>query len=373
MGIESTLLREGITNIEKLNTREINRIAKNISKTLSETFSDHNLSQSDLFIAICRLNMYRADFSDNAKAKYFYKNSSIYFDRAIDFNHIDTIALHECLHYIQEYRNEAGRVVKMGLYDLKRHSGMALNEAAVQHMASIANQAEPDSVKYYNLELTTESPDFYPIETALLNQMMYFTGSYALYHSAIFSSDVFKNTFIAKTDAKIYATIEKNIENILEYENNLSIASLKLTNIKDDLSNISKIRKINSVIDDLKSIIVEKTIETQNLIFENGFRYEFNNIRTLKDVKSMKLHLYNFKPLLIQTDSYSRFDEFYTELSNELEDKKMYIKEHGEISFLDEENALSTLDGKSNAFALFKSVIHKIKLLFEEKIREKDF
>ena len=105
MGIESTLLREGITNIEKLNTREINRIAKNISKTLSETFSDHNLSQSDLFIAICRLNMYRADFADNAKAKYFYKNCSIYFDRSIDFNHMDTIAIHECLHYIQEYRN----------------------------------------------------------------------------------------------------------------------------------------------------------------------------------------------------------------------------------------------------------------------------
>ena len=373
MGIESTLLREGITNIEKLNTREINRIAKNISKTLSETFSDHNLSQSDLFIAICRLNMYRADFTDNAKAKYFYKNSSIYFDRTVDFNHMDTVALHECLHYIQEYRDTNGKVVKMGLYDLKRHSGIALNEAAVQHMASIANNAKVDSVKYYNLELTTESPDFYPIQTALLNQMMYFTGSYALYHSTLFSTDVFKNTFAAQTDIKTYSKIEKNIDNILEYENNLSIETLKLANVKDDLSNINKIRKINSVIDDLKSIIVEKTIETQNMIFENGFRSEFDSIKTLKDVKAMKLHLYNFKPLLIHHDQYERFDEFYSEISNELEEKKLYIKEYGEISFLDEENSLSVLEEKSKVLTLFKSLIHKIKLLSEEKIREKDF
>ncbi len=373
MGIEATLLREGISNVQKLNTREINRIAKNISKIISEAFPDHNLSQSDLFIAICRLNMYKAKLSDNSKAKYFYKTKTIYFDENIDFNDIDAVALHECLHYIQEYQDEHGRVVKMGLYNLKRHTGMALNEAAVQHMASVAHGSKLDNVKYYNLELATESPDYYPIETALLNQMMYFTGTYALYHSTLFSSDVFKNTFIAKTDAKTYAKIEKNFENILDYENNLSIETIKLSNIEDNLSNINKIRKTNSVIEDLKKIILEKTIETQNLIFENGFNFEFEKIRTLKDVKTFKLHLYNFKPLLIQTDDYTRFNEFYVDMVNQLEEKKMYIKEYGEISFVDFEDSLTTIEGKTSTLALFKSVIHKIKLLFEEKIREKDF
>lgn len=373
MSIEETLLKEGITDIEKLNTREINRIAKSISKTLSETFSDHNLKQSDLFIAICRLNMYKATFSDNAKAKYFYKNNTIYFDNSIDFNNIDTIAMHECLHYIQEYHDKNGKVVRMGLYNLKKHSGMALNEAAVQHMAAYATGLEPDHVKYYNLELVTESPDYYPIQTALLNQLMYFTGTYALYHSALFSTDVFKNTLIAKTSTKTYNMIEKNFENILEYENNLSITTAKLANIEDSLSNLKKIKRINSVIDDLKNIILEKTLETQEIIYENCFYSEFDSIRSLKDVKSFKLRLYNFKSLLIETEDYDNFNKFYAEMMNELEEKRLYIKEYGEISFVNEEESLATIEGKTSTLALFKSVIHKIKLLFEEKIREKDF
>jgi hypothetical protein len=58
---------------------------------------------------------------------------------------------------------------------------------------------------------------------------------------------------------------------------------------------------------------------------------------------------------------------------NQLEEKKMYIKEHGEISLVNEMDSLATIEGKTSTLALFKSVVHKLKLLFEEKIREKDF
>ena len=64
----------------------------------------------------------------------------------------------------------------MGLYNISNgHSGMAINEASVQLMASIANKSKIDSVKYYDLELKTESPNYYPIECALIKQMEYFT------------------------------------------------------------------------------------------------------------------------------------------------------------------------------------------------------
>ena len=59
-----------------------------------------------------------------------------------------------------------------------------------------------DNVKYYNMELSTESPDYYPLQTALLNEMIYFTGTYPLYHSTLYSNDIFKNTFIAKSSSK---------------------------------------------------------------------------------------------------------------------------------------------------------------------------
>ena len=53
-----------------------------------------------------------------------------------------------------------------------------------------------DSVKYYDMEFKTDSPNYYPIECDLVKQMTYFTGTYPLYHSTLYSNDIFKNTFI---------------------------------------------------------------------------------------------------------------------------------------------------------------------------------
>ena len=219
MSINSTLKKEGIKVIGKLNTLEINKIASNISERLVAAFPEHGINQSDLFISIARLDMYIAEMpNDMAMAKYFYKNNSIYFSKDMDLTNLHALALHECLHFIQEVKNKQGKLLRLGLYNMEGRtaSGMALNEAAVQHMASVAYNANMDTVKYYNMEFATESPDFYPLQTALLNEMIYFTGSYPLYHSTLYSNDVFKNTFIAKSSARTYAQIEKNFDLIIE-------------------------------------------------------------------------------------------------------------------------------------------------------------
>ena len=373
MSINSAISKENLTIIEKLSTQEIRDIAKTISVLLSKTFPEHNLKESDLFIAICRLNMYRAKFNDNAKAKYFYKNSSIYFDNDIDLKKIDIISLHECIHYLQEYRDEKDNVVRMGLYNLKNRKGMAINEAAVQYMASIACKKSDEPVKYYNMEFSTISPDFYPLQTALLEEMLFFTGSYSLIRSTLFSDDVFRKTFISKTSKKIYSEIETNFEDILEYENTLSRQAEKLANTVNDLKSINKIKKINSIISDLKEVILAKTLETQDLIYKNCFQYEFNNIRNLKDCKKMKYRLFNFRNLLIKTDNYDSFSEFYTSMMLDISNKAYEIKQNGEITPVVENYDLTLIEDKSSPIALFKILIHKIKLIFEEKIRQKDF
>ena len=225
MSINSTLKKEGIRVIGKLNTLEINKIASNISEALFSAFPEHGINQSDLFISIARLNMYLAEMpNDMAMAKYFYKNNSIYFSKDLDLNSLHSLALHECIHFIQEIKNKHGKLLRLGLYNMEKgfNNGMALNEAAVQHMASVASNQPIDTVKYYNMELSTQSPDFYPLQTSLLNEMIYFTGSYPLYHSTLYSNDIFKNTFIAKSNVKAYNQIEKNFDLIYEYEELLS-------------------------------------------------------------------------------------------------------------------------------------------------------
>ena len=376
MSINSALKKEGIRVVGKLNTLEVNKIATIISTSIANAFPEHSINQNDLFISIARLNMYIAEMpKDMAMAKYFYKNNSIYFSKNMNLDDLNTLAVHECLHFMQELKNSHGKVVRLGLYNLQTGNGMAINEAAVQHMASIATNSDIDNVKYYNMELSTISPDFYPIQTALLNEMIYFTGSYALYHSTFYSNDVFKNTFIAKSSAKTYSKIEKNFDLIFEYESLLSNETHKLalysnTTKKDEL----KKQKINEKIDTIKKIIFEKTLETQNIILQNCFETEFNSIRNIEDIKTFREHLYNFKNELIYAENYNYFNEFYIDMTNRLEEKQEFIEKYGNILTIESiTTELTSVRENTYGFQFFKTLFAKLKLLFEEFVREKDF
>ena len=375
MSINSTLKKEGINVISQLNTMQINQIASNISEKLSKAFPEHNIDQSDLFISIARLNMYIAEMPNDAAAKYFYKNNSIYFSSDINLEDLNTLAVHECLHFIQEVTNKHGKLLRLGLYDLEKgHSGLGLNEAAVQYMASIATDAPMDTAKYYNMEISTISPDYYPLQTALLSEMIYFTGTYSLFHSTLYSNDVFKNTFATIAGYKAFGKIEKNFDLILEYESMLAEETYNLSVCSEELKSINKIKRINSKIADLKAIILEKTLETQNIILLNCFGNNLNNIKSLEDIQKFQQDLYNFRHVIITTENYNFYNDFYIDMMNKLEEKKEFILKYGNILNMDSlTQELASINEVTYGVQFFKRLFKKLGLLFEDKIREKDF
>lgn len=375
MSINSTLKKEGINVISQLNTMQINQIASNISEKLSKAFPEHNIDQSNLFISIARLNMYIAEMPNDAAAKYFYKNNSIYFSSDINLEDLNTLAVHECLHFIQEVTNKHGKLLRLGLYDLEKgHSGLGLNEAAVQYMASIATDAPMDTAKYYNMEISTISPDYYPLQTALLSEMIYFTGTYSLFHSALYSNDVFKNTFATIAGYKAFGKIEKNFDLILEYESMLAEETYNLSVCSEELKSINKIKRINSKIADLKAIILEKTLETQNIILLNCFGNNLNNIKSLEDIQKFQQDLYNFRHVIITTENYNFYNDFYIDMMNKLEEKKEFILKYGNILNMDSlTQELASINEVTYGVQFFKRLFKKLSLLFEDKIREKDF
>ncbi len=377
MSISSTLKNEGINIVGKLNTLEINKIASNISEKITSAFPEHNIDKQDLFDSITKLDMYIAEMpNDMAMAKYFYKNNSIYFSKNMDLEDLNTLAIHESLHFIQEVKNKRGKLLRLGLYNMKgtADDGMALNEAAVQHMAAVATNSPLDTVKYYNMELSTESPDFYPLQTALLNEMIYFTGSYPLYHSTLYSDDIFKNTFIAKSSSKAYSEIEKNFDLICEYESRLSNEIYNLSICSEDNSSINKVRNINSKIENLKQIIFEKTLETQNAIILNCFNSELNSVRTLEDVEEFEYKLDDFKSLLINTENYNFYNDFSADIIRQVQEKKEFILKYGNILTLDSiSKELSSTQQHTYGFQFFQKLFDKLKLLVEETFRQKEY
>ena len=375
MSINSILKKEGITVINPLNTLEINKIASKIAEILCSNFPEHNLNKSDLFISISRLNMYIAKMpNDQARAKYFYKNSSIYFSEDMDLEDLNTLAVHECIHFLQQLKDKRGRVTRLGLYKLAGKScGMGINEAAVQLMASRATNSKLDTVLYYNMNLTTESPDYYPLETAIVRELTYFTGTYPLFHSVLYSNDVFKNTIIAKSDEKTYSQIEYNLDLLINYQEELSLAMYNLKNCAETEVSLNKIKNLSRRIEALKGVIFRITLELQNTIIYNFFTKEFDYIRDLESLKAFQEHLYNFKDYLINTDGYNFYNQFYCDMMNKLEEKRELIKKYGNLTLFEESNKnLILLENSTYGIDFFKKLFKKLKLIAEEKIRVKN-
>jgi len=342
MSIKSELKKEGIEVIKPLDTLSVISIAKNVATKLVIAFPEQNLSCTDLFMRLSRLNMYIAKMPhDMSCAKYYYKNSSIYFSDDIDFSNIDSYATHECIHYLQELRNTKNNLIHLGLCDFTNPKlpGMALNEAAVQLMSSKALNEKMDTVKYYDITLPTNSPYYYALECNLINQMAYITGDYALFNSTLYSNDSFKRKFISLTSEKTFDKIQTNMDKLMSLEDNLSVEAAKLGS--SDLK-IKTIKKIEKDIYLLRNKINELFINTQNLILTGYFDNNFKSIVNLEQVENYRRKLYNYKDLIGSTSNYTFFNDYYVEKMSALERLSNEFEGTSELSLVPVKNGLFT-------------------------------
>ncbi|MCL2355248.1 MAG: hypothetical protein FWC68_05235, partial [Oscillospiraceae bacterium] len=357
MNISSILKKEGITIVEELDTFKVNIIAKSVSSKLCLAFPEHNLKLSDLFSSFSRLNMYIADMPDNlGGAKYFSKINSIYFSENIPFDDLPDIAVHECIHFVQEVKSDRGNLVNMGLYDMR--SGLGLNEAATQLMASEANFLSSSEETYFNISLNTISPDYYPLECALVSQIAHFIGTYPLYHSALNSNDVFKNTTVARIGAKSYNRIVSNLDKLIKLESDLNFFAKEL----QFAERMVDMKLLSNLIANKKNAIIALFFSTQNMIMRKFFTFEFNNIVDMNALKEFKRKLYDFKDVIGSTHDYEYYNVFYRQMMEAAQAKEEYIEEHGELNLLrtNATTALAIVDNRASAFSFATTFFKKL-------------
>ena len=321
MSIESDLKKDGITVVGKLDTLSVNSISRDIAEKLCKAFPNQNFIFQNLFIALSRIPMYIADIPEGfAEATYFYKNSSMYFKQGLKIEELEKFAVHEFIHYLQEIKDKKGHLVRLGLCDFGelKICGMALNEGAVQYMASKALNTEQEIVKYYGISLPTNSPSYYPILCNLVAQMAYITGEEALYDSTFYGSSVFKEKFANLCGVDSLLKIESNMDKIMEAEEK----AIKLNNklMYDELE-VMKSQKVAKKVENYKKKIKEIFFETQKLIFTSFFNTQFNKILTTADIDEYRLRLYNYKNYIGISDDYSEFNEFYINKMMDLDAK----------------------------------------------------
>ena len=357
MNNNSLLKKEGITNIKKLNRKDVTAISRDVAIKLCLAFPDYNLNRSYLFDVISTINMYTASIpNDNSGAKYIIDTNSIYFNNTVPFEDLPGIAMHECIHFLQ--MQNVNNCIS---------NNIALNEAAVQLMAAEANMNTYQTEKLFGLSIKTNTPDYYPLECAIVKQLTYFTGDYPLYASTLNNNDIFKKTFINKFNKRIYNYIVKNLDKLLSLENDLHAYSVELSNATKEYN----IKALNAIISSQKEDIANLFIKIQNYIIKNCFCIEFNNITDEYTLYDFKKSLYYFKAVIAYYDNYTYYNEFYCDMMNALENKKNQLEKLKTTnSVATSPTSLIIIDKKKPSLLLIYKTIRKLKKLIGMNVVE---
>lgn len=320
MNIEKQLKKDGIIATEKVDTETVLNITNGISQKIVSTFPSFNLNTDEIFSKLFTLNMYKAQMPEGMQeASYCYKNSSIYFNSHISNEDLEEFAIHECLHFLQEQKDDSNHLKRMGLaiYSKSKSIGTGLNEACVQYITSKIIGIKPDFEKYYNISLYTPSPSYYPLECSLLNELVFFIGEDKLFQSTYFSTDDFKNEIINRTSESTYKTIINGFDKILKLEEKIIV----LNNKNSSKTQLKK--------EKLRESIKSTYIKLQNLIIKDFFDFEFKQINNLEELETYRRRLTKFDKYIGHVENDSFFNNYQTEMMNKLEHKSNILENGG--------------------------------------------
>lgn len=196
-------------------------------------------------------------------------------------------------------------------------------------MAAKASNLEYENVKYFDINLSTNTPMYYPLECALVRQMAYVVGEDVLFDSTIHSNNNFRDEYISLTSEKDFFTIQKNIDLLVENQSKLEVLYDALEDVGIDENFVNKIVK---EIETKKSNIKELFLNTQNLILTSYFDNSINLAYTPKAIENYRNKLYLFKNLI----GYYQYDNFYNEyyVNKMMELEKRYELDMTEVTDL---------------------------------------
>lgn len=356
----------GISNITEISAKDRHTISKKAVDLIYPVVSEFKISKEMLFNSLGKSNMYLADFDDLSMGKYDYTTNSIYFSNDLNITNLDSSIIHEILHFFQAELTENNFLIRMGLFKpsklFRPEKGLGLNEASVQYIASTIVKEVPDHVKYYELELTTPSSNYYPIETAIIRQMCFFTGTYPLFFSTLFSTDLFEKTFKTITSEENYNYIEEKLTYIVQLQEKLSdVYSTIHTHNQAESKKISVLNNITN----LKNKLRETVLDVQKIIYTSAFANELDKIETVQDIVNMKTLISNFENYIINYEGDYSFEQFKDKINIELNNKLALIEAYGNYSFaLKARKDILNLP-KIYSQSFIKTFFSKIKLLID--------
>lgn len=354
MKIEKKLKKLGIKETKEFTKEERDLVAQNVTASLIMAFPVLKNEQANILSKIQNANMFYAKTNENLpKINYIYENHKIYFDESVEIQNITDSMLHEIIHFMQDVRKKNGKLDRMGLCNFNELSlhGLGINEGAVQYVSAKALNNGVQTIKNSGIVLRTTSPNYYPVLTNLIEQIVFLIGEDELVKAIILNDEEFKNTF--------FNTFEENAQDIINLFDeiiNYNVKSSKEIEIKKSKEKNMHIADKNKT-DQLKNLY----IQAQDLIMRTYFEKQYKLLQTEEDVQNLSTKLENYIKLTgkieINGQYYSNCDSFKSKFMNKLD--KQLIKIHEQKSKM----ALAVVYG-----GRINRLLNKIKALFKPNV-----
>lgn len=342
MDIARKLEKLGIEYAMPLDKEIVRMLAYNVTEALVNTFPSISDEYNNIFAKLLNCDMYVARVTKQiSKVNYIYENNSIYFDDTMNLNILTEQTIHECIHYLQDYRNIKGRLEKIGLCNFEDFSvsGLGLNEAAVQYISAKAVGNMPTILERYGVRVQTISPNYYPFLTNLVEQIIYLMGEEGLVKGTIKGNTKFEDDLLNTFEGNTKKIINR-FDEMIEINNGL--------NAEKDIDKSEL----------LQQEIANRYIDTQNLIFSTYFEKICPRLNTVAEIDYYMAKAINYKKVMgrsLQRNfmQESFYDVQLKNITKEL-DKRLY-----KISKERSKNTLSIIRGDK-----FLKIIRKIASYF---------
>ena len=218
MKIEKKLKKLGIKEIRNFTMEEKQIVAYNVTDSLIMAFPILQDKRQEIIKKIQSANMSFAKIEYNLpKINYLYNNQKIYFDEKVNINIVTASMIHEIIHFMQDIRKKKNKLDRIGLCNFNELSlhGLGINEGAVQYISAKALSNSVQRINKNEIILKTISPDYYPILTNLIEQIVILIGEDDLVKSIILNEEEFVDLF--------FNTYEENSKIIINFWSNLFI------------------------------------------------------------------------------------------------------------------------------------------------------
>ncbi len=312
MDLQKKLANLGIEQVRKLDNETIRMLAYNVTNAITKAFPIIYDEYNNILVKLLNCNMYLAKVTKPiSKVNYIYENNSIYFDENINLNKLNEQIIHECVHYLQDFRNIKKKLNKIGLCNFEEFTlyGLGLNEAAVQYISAKCVGNIPLNIEKYGVYLRTISPDYYPFLTNLVEQIVYLIGEDVLVKGTLNGTQEFEDYLLNTFEANTKKIINR-FDEMVEINNNL--------NLSKDLEKIQI----------LKQGLANLYIETQSMIFTTYFEKICPRITSIKEIDEYAEKAIGYRDVMgVLKEERFAPDSFYdiklSEITQKL-DKKMY-------------------------------------------------